>query len=304
MTQTTIDLGKIKFNWRGAYDPSVTYYKDDVVSYGGSSHILKVTSSTAVAPVYVNGVHPAWDLMVQGGDPSSIMTTQGDLLVKGASGLERVPVGTAGQALAVNSAGNGVEFVDAGYRPGEIIETLAFMCDGTTRTLSEGRSVTVQNVTGYQGLSTSYQDCTGSVINYKPPTGTKQVKYEYKFMFEDESYGGISHFRLYIDDGTPGNWQHVTDAYHNLAHQYSTSSHGQDPVNLSWVFNLDAASTDYSAGDFAAGAWNQVRGIKWYARDYSGSYRVRLHYNTWMDGTSASGIYQFIRPQLYITAIA
>ena len=28
MTQTTIDLGKIKFNWKGDYDAAVTYYKD------------------------------------------------------------------------------------------------------------------------------------------------------------------------------------------------------------------------------------------------------------------------------------
>ena len=31
MTAVTIDLGKIKFNWKGAYDPAVTYDVDDVV---------------------------------------------------------------------------------------------------------------------------------------------------------------------------------------------------------------------------------------------------------------------------------
>ena len=105
MTQTTIDLGKIKFNWKGAYDPAVTYYKDDVVSYGGSSHVLKVESSTGTAPVYVNGVHPAWDLMAQGGDPASIMTTNGDLLIRGSNGIERLGIGSADQTLGVSSSG-------------------------------------------------------------------------------------------------------------------------------------------------------------------------------------------------------
>ena len=33
----TLDLGKIKFVWRGAYNGATTYEVDDVVSYQGSS---------------------------------------------------------------------------------------------------------------------------------------------------------------------------------------------------------------------------------------------------------------------------
>jgi len=106
MTQTTIDLGKIKFNWRGTYDATASYVKDDVVEYGGSAWVA-TNSITASAP---QTPHPAWDLMALGGDPASTMTSQGDLLVKGALGLERLSLGSAGQVLKVNSAGNGLEY--------------------------------------------------------------------------------------------------------------------------------------------------------------------------------------------------
>lgn len=39
-------LGRIKFVWKGPWQTSTTYYKDDVVSYGGNSYIC-VTSHTA-----------------------------------------------------------------------------------------------------------------------------------------------------------------------------------------------------------------------------------------------------------------
>lgn len=37
----TVDLGKIKFTWTGAYNDSTTYQADDVASYGGSSWVCK-----------------------------------------------------------------------------------------------------------------------------------------------------------------------------------------------------------------------------------------------------------------------
>ena len=35
----TVDLGKIKFTWTGAYNNSTVYQADDVASYGGSSWV-------------------------------------------------------------------------------------------------------------------------------------------------------------------------------------------------------------------------------------------------------------------------
>ena len=41
----TINLGAIKFNWRGAYNNSTAYAVDDVVSSGGSSYICILAST-------------------------------------------------------------------------------------------------------------------------------------------------------------------------------------------------------------------------------------------------------------------
>ena len=35
----TVNLGAIKFNWKGAYSNSTAYAVDDVVSSGGSSYV-------------------------------------------------------------------------------------------------------------------------------------------------------------------------------------------------------------------------------------------------------------------------
>ena len=45
----TINLGAIKFNWKGAYNSSTTYAVDDVVSSGGNSYVcIQAHSNQAV----------------------------------------------------------------------------------------------------------------------------------------------------------------------------------------------------------------------------------------------------------------
>ena len=46
----TLDIGKLKFTFKGAFATSTTYEKDDVVSFGGSSWIyVNATSKTGTA---------------------------------------------------------------------------------------------------------------------------------------------------------------------------------------------------------------------------------------------------------------
>ncbi len=112
----TIDLGKIKFNWREQYDGSTAYVPDDCVYYTDgsvvSSYICK-TASTGNAPSSGGTLHSSWDYLAKGG-ASSPTTTQGDLIVRGASADQRLAIGSAGQALKVNSSGNGLEYGTGG----------------------------------------------------------------------------------------------------------------------------------------------------------------------------------------------
>ena len=112
----TIDLGKIKFNWRGTYAGGTAYVPDDVVYYMdgsvGSSYMC-VANTTGNAPSSGGTLHASWEYLAKG-QATSPTTTQGDLIVRGASADERLAIGTAGKALKVNASANGLEYGTAG----------------------------------------------------------------------------------------------------------------------------------------------------------------------------------------------
>ena len=110
----TIDLGKIKFNWRGTYAGGTAYVPDDVVYYVdgsvGSSYMC-VANTTGNAPSSGGTLHASWEYLAKGQNASPT-TTQGDLIVRGASADERLGLGSAGHALKVNASANGLEYGD------------------------------------------------------------------------------------------------------------------------------------------------------------------------------------------------
>ena len=105
----TLNLGNIKFNWKGAYAGGTAYVVDDVVSYSGSSYICKL-ASTGNLPT--NGTY--WDQMslkgTDGTDLTSTLTTQGDILYRDGSGLQKLAAGTAGQVLQTGGTGANVSW--------------------------------------------------------------------------------------------------------------------------------------------------------------------------------------------------
>ena len=112
----TVNLGKVKLKWRGTYAGGTAYTPDDVVYYVdgsvGSSYIC-VTASTGNAPSSGGSAHSSWNYLAKGQNPSPT-TTQGDLIVRGASADGRLGIGAAGKALKVNSSGNGLEYGNGG----------------------------------------------------------------------------------------------------------------------------------------------------------------------------------------------
>ena len=112
----TIDLGKIKFKWQGTYAGGTAYVPDDVVYYVdgsvGSSYMC-VANTTGNAPSSGGTPHASWQYLAKG-QASSPTTTQGDIIVRGASADGRLAVGTAGQVLKVNSSANGLEYGGSG----------------------------------------------------------------------------------------------------------------------------------------------------------------------------------------------
>ena len=100
----TVNLGNIKLNWKGAYNASTAYIIDDVVSYNGSSYVC-IQASTGNLPT----VTTYWNQMsakgTDGTDIGTTLTTQGDILYRDGSGLQRLGAGTSGQVLQTGGSG-------------------------------------------------------------------------------------------------------------------------------------------------------------------------------------------------------
>jgi hypothetical protein len=97
----TIDLGKIKLVNRGAYNNSTAYTVDDLVQSGGTTYIC-IQNSTGNA--VTNSSY--WNVLAQGGtDIGTTLTTQGDILYRDGSGLQRLAAGTSGQVLQTGGSG-------------------------------------------------------------------------------------------------------------------------------------------------------------------------------------------------------
>ena len=157
---STLNLGKIRFNWTGAYNNSTAYVANDVVSSGGNSYIC-ILASTG------NAVSNAtyWSIMSSAGtngtngsngtDLGTVLTTQGDVAYRDGSGLQRLAKGTASQQLRMNSGANAPEW----FTPGS---------SGPYTVISSGsvnaNNLTITNVTGDFHIEFRYKDSYTAVI--------------------------------------------------------------------------------------------------------------------------------------------
>ena len=115
----TIDLGKIKLVWRGAYNNSTAYTVDDVVQHtdnGLTSSFICTTNSTGNAPSTGGSVHGSWAYLAKGGVAGNDfgLANKEIAFKTNAGALDGIPIGTAGQFLKVNSGATGYEFGQGG----------------------------------------------------------------------------------------------------------------------------------------------------------------------------------------------
>ena len=104
----TIDLGRIKFKWQGAWSSSTAYVVDDVVESGGNTYVCIAASTNNVPP---NATY--WELMAQKGTDTSVATTQGDIIYHNGTSLARLGAGTSGQFLKTQGTGANPVWADS-----------------------------------------------------------------------------------------------------------------------------------------------------------------------------------------------
>ena len=127
----TVNLGAIKFNWKGAFNNSTAYAVDDVVSSGGSSYvcILASTGNAVSNGTYWNIMSSAGTNGTNGTDVGTTLTTQGDILYRDGSGLQRLAKGTAGKALVMNSGATAPEW--GTVAGGKVLQVVSTSSDST-----------------------------------------------------------------------------------------------------------------------------------------------------------------------------
>ena len=108
----TLNLGRIKPVFQGAYSGSTAYVVDDIVTFGDESFIC-IQASTGNATSNTS----YWTkLAAKGTDGTNVgttITTQGDILYRDGSGLQRLGAGTSGQLLQTGGTGANPSWTNA-----------------------------------------------------------------------------------------------------------------------------------------------------------------------------------------------
>jgi hypothetical protein len=100
----TINLGRIKPVFRGAYAGGTAYVVDDIVTHGNETFICiqaGTGNATSNASYWTKLAAKGTD----GTDVGTTLTTQGDILYRDGSGLQRLAAGTSGQFLKTQGTG-------------------------------------------------------------------------------------------------------------------------------------------------------------------------------------------------------
>lgn len=194
--------------------------------------------------------------------------------------------GASSDAISLDASGNttingnltvnGTNNISSGRY---IIEQFFTPCDGSTIATANG-DITVTNVTGSQTLTDTHTTFEGSEISYTPPTGTKQVIYEFHFSANNatgSSTAHLIHYKLHFDSN---------DIIHSRKSQYM-SSNGEDAnpsMVFKWGINIGGVS-DYNTG--RVNTWDAAKTIKVLGRRYGAGNEARINNTYYWDSTSA-----------------
>ena len=191
----TLNLGNIKFNWKGAYAGGTAYVVDDVVSYSGSSYICKL-ASTGNLPT--NGTY--WDQMSSAGtngtDLTTTLTTQGDVVYRDGSGLQRLAAGTNGQLLKTGGAGANPSWTDA---PSGVVKKIEEYTNNTRAGLSASSS----KVNMFSGTFTTTTASSKILIQILIPSwGTEAGSINMGITWNGTDYDGRHHYSYSASNDT------------------------------------------------------------------------------------------------------
>ena len=225
----TVNLGSIKFNWQGAYAGGTAYAVDDVVSYNGTSYVC-ILASTGNLPT--NATY--WNVMAEGGDVATTLTTQGDILYRDGSGLQRLGAGTSGQLLQSGGSGANVSWTDA---PAGITNASQWRptsnTTGSDTIISSWEKIDT-NSPGYIGSDITLSN-GGENFNF-PSTGIWYINFNAQMKIS----GGASNYMGAKIQASSDGGSNFSDAAYKWDSGHSADTYGG--VSLSLLFDVQNTS--------------------------------------------------------------
>tara|TARA_S200000501_G_C20851252_1_gene755736 strand:- start:475 stop:2517 length:2043 start_codon:yes stop_codon:yes gene_type:complete len=146
----TLNVGKLRVNWKGAYNASTAYEVNDAVSYQGSSYIA-ITATTNNLPTVTTN----WNKMAEGTNP---LTTSGDIMTHNGSSAIRLPAGAVGQSLQVTGSNTLGYASQKGFEGIDVLEANVPLYANTTNTTLFGTDGKYPWLAQYNGKSGANAD--------------------------------------------------------------------------------------------------------------------------------------------------
>ena len=196
--------------------------------------------------------------------------------------------GSNGQALKTNGSGT-LSFGTAGNaNTMQVLEEFCTPCDGSVITLSDGNH-TVSGPSSAYTVTDTFTDIDGSSFTYTPPSGTKQVVYDFRFTISDDGgYEPILNFKLMLDSDEVTKYRRVVREGTSFENEFG----------VRWAFNI-GGSADTTVGRVAS--WTSSKTIKVMVNRYSSNYPGVLHETNHWDAAGSTDM--FNTPTLSIKAI-
>lgn len=248
----TLNLGRIKPVFRGAYAGGTAYVVDDIVTSGNETFIC-IQASTGNATSNASYWTKLAAKGTDGTDVGTTITTQGDLLYRDGSGLQRLAKGTASQQLAMNSGATAPEWITASS--GGILQVKQTTKTDTTSTSSQ-----------------TWSDIAGMTVDITPSSASNKI-----LIMTDTNHSGTNSYGqgIRLMRGSTAIY-HTTDP--NTSQQSGTWGTIADPSGASFLIPvskifLDAPNTT-SATTYK---------LQWFQETGSTGYLNRRH----GDGTNA-----------------
>lgn len=232
----TINLGRIKPVFKGAYASGTAYVVDDIVVYSDESYIC-IQAGTGQTP---SSATAYWTKMAakgtngtNGTDVGTVLTTQGDILYRDGSGLQRLAKGTAGQALLMNTSANAPEWGAAGG--GKVLQVV--QATKTDSTLS---------------TSSSYV-ATGLSVDITPSASTSKVLVLVSAYVDDNANGTQSYYTIYRGSTNLG---HSTGG---MLGRYVGGARSRGSINMNYLDTPNATSATTYQVYFRNGSGSNIQ---------------------------------------------